>query len=163
MVSTPRSGRESRRTGCHGVVGTSRFYTVRPVEFDPDRDYPLGSRRPDLVDTPGGVRLEELSLARDELGSAELRATPATLRLQAEVARASGRPQLADNLLRASELAALSEDTILEIYGALRPRRSTAAELDAWAARLDDLGAPVTARFVRDAAEVYARRGFVAG
>jgi propanediol dehydratase small subunit len=133
------------------------------VEFDPDRDYPLGSRRPDLVATPGGVRLEELSLARDDLGSADLRATPATLRLQAEVARAAGRPQLADNLLRAAELAALPEETILEVYGALRPRRSTAAELDAWAARLDDVGAPATARFVREAAEVYARRGLLVG
>jgi propanediol dehydratase small subunit len=133
------------------------------VAFDPDRDYPLGSRRPDLVATPGGVRLDELSLARDDLGSADLRATPATLRLQADVARAAGRPQLADNLLRAAELAALPEEAILAIYGALRPGRSTAAELDAWAARLDDGGAPVTARFVREAAEVYARRGLLVG
>ena len=46
---------------------------------------------------------------------------------------AAGRPQLADNLLRAAELAPLPDETILEIYTALRPRRSSAAELEAWA------------------------------
>ena len=78
------------------------------------------------------------------------------------MARAARRPELADNLLRAAELAALPEETILEVYTALRPRRSTAEELEGWAARLEELGAPVTAAFVREAADVYARRGLVA-
>src|SRR4051794_30475034 len=138
------------------------FYSVFDVGFDATRDYPIGLRRPDLVRTPGGVPLDELALGRDDLGSTELRATPATLRLQAEVARAASRPQLADNLLRAAELAALPEETILEIYTALRPRRSTAAELESWAARLEELAAPVTASFVREAAAVYAQRGLLA-
>ena len=57
----------------------------------------------------------------------EIRATPATLRLQAEVARAAGRTQLAENLERAAELAAVPDDLLLEVYTALRPRRATAA------------------------------------
>ena len=130
--------------------------------FDPSRDYPVGLRRPDLVLTPNGLALDDLSLDRGDLGSTELRATPATLRLQADVARAARRPELADNLLRAAELAALPEETILEVYTALRPRRSTAEELEGWAARLEELGAPVTAAFVREAVDVYARRGLVA-
>jgi propanediol dehydratase small subunit len=132
------------------------------MNLDPSRDYPLGSRRPDLVRTPSGLALDELSLDRDDLGSTELRATPATLRLQAEVARGASRPQLAANLERAAELASLPDDTILEIYTALRPRRSTAAELEAWAVRLDELGSPATAAFVREAAEAYAARGILA-
>jgi propanediol dehydratase small subunit len=132
------------------------------MAFEPSSDYPLGSRRPDLVRTPGGIGLDELELHGAGVESAELRATPQTLRLQAYVARAAGRPQLADNLLRAAELAPLPDETILEIYSALRPRRSSAAELAAWAERLDGWDAPVTAAFVREAAIVYADRGLLA-
>ncbi len=133
------------------------------MSLDPSRDYPLGTRRPELVHTPGGLGLDELSLDRDDLGSTELRATSETLRLQAEIARAARRPQLADNLERAAELATLPDETILEIYTALRPRRATAAQLEEWACRLDEQGAPATAAFVRDAADAYARRGILAG
>jgi propanediol dehydratase small subunit len=136
------------------------FYTVLVMTFDPSSDYPLGAKRPDLVRTPGGIALDELSL--DGVETAELRATPETLRLQADVARGAGRVQLADNLLRAAELAPLPDETVLEIYAALRPRRSSTAELEAWAARLDGWGAPATAAFVREAAQVYALRGLLA-
>ena len=142
-------------------MATGYFYTVLPVSFDPSRDYPLGTSRPDLVRTPGGVPLDELEL-HDDLAATELRATPETLRLQAEVARATGRAQLADNLLRAAELAQLPDETILEIYTALRPRRSTAAQLEEWAKQLVDWDAPATAAFLREAAQVYAKRGLFA-
>ena len=132
------------------------------MSFDPSRDYPLGSNAQHLVRTPGGIPLDELELHAEGVETDELRATPETLRLQAEVARAGGRVQLADNLLRAAELAPLPDETILEIYAALRPRRSSAAELEAWAERLDDWSAPVTAAFVREAAHVYAQRGLLA-
>jgi propanediol dehydratase small subunit len=132
------------------------------MSFDPARDYPLGAERPDLVSTPSGVPLDELRLDAPGLDAAELRATPATLRLQAEVARAAGRSQLADSLLRAAELATVPDETILEIYSALRPRRSTALELEAWADRLEGWHAPLTAAFVREAAQVYAERGLLA-
>jgi propanediol dehydratase small subunit len=128
--------------------------------FDPNRDYPLGARRPDLVTTPGGIPFGALELHGVE--AAELRATPGTLRLQAEVAAAAGRPQLAGNLLRAAELAPLPDEAILEIYTALRPGRSSAAELETWAERLEEWNAPLTAAFVRDAIQVYASRGLLA-
>jgi len=131
------------------------------VAFDPRRDYPLGSERPDLVSTPGGLALDELTLDAT-LDASELRATPATLRLQAEVAAAAGRSQLADNLRRAAELAPLPDDTVLEIYTALRPGRSSAADLVSWAERLEALDAPLTAAFVRDAIRAYATRGLLA-
>jgi propanediol dehydratase small subunit len=115
------------------------------------------------VRTPGGIPLAELSLHGERVDASELRATPETLRLQAEVARAAGRVQLAGNLVRASELASLPDEAILEVYTALRPGRSTAADLEGWAERLERSQAPETAAFVRDAARVYAERGLLAG
>jgi propanediol dehydratase small subunit len=135
------------------------------VPLDPTSDYPLGARRPDLVTTPGGVPLADVTLAaarEGALGPDEIRATPRTLRLQAEIARAAGRTQLAENLERAAELAAVPDDLLLEIYTALRPRRATAQELEAWAAQLDGLEAPMTAAFVREASAAYAGRGLLA-
>jgi propanediol dehydratase small subunit len=133
--------------------------------FDPASDYPLGSRRPDLVRTPSGLAADELTLEAvraGRFGPDELRATPETLRRQSAVALAAGRTQLADNLARAAELADVPAETILEIYTALRPHRSTAEELEAWATRLEtELGAPLTAAFVREGASAYAERGLL--
>jgi propanediol dehydratase small subunit len=130
--------------------------------FDPAADYPIGTQRPDLIRTPGGLHLEELTLdalRSGRLEASEMRATAETLRLQAEVAQAAGRSQLAANLGRAAELTALPDDVILEIYTALRPHRSSAGELESWADRLErDFRAPLTAAFVREANAVYSRR-----
>jgi propanediol dehydratase small subunit len=135
------------------------------VAFDPTSDYPLGTRRPDLVSTPGGIPLGQVTLDAVRAGTLradEIRATPETLRLQAEVARVFDRVQLAENLERAAELAAVPDTLLLEVYTALRPRRATAAELEGWAARLDGHGATKTAAFVREAAAVYADRELLA-
>ena len=136
--------------------------TMRTLEFDPVRDYPLGERRPDLVRSNDGTPLEALTLdaaLAGEIDGTTLRASPETLARQAAVALANGSQPLAANLLRASELTALDDETILEVYTALRPRRSTADELEAVASRLErEHGAPVTAAFVREAARVYAVR-----
>ena len=52
------------------------------------------------------------------------------------MAQEHGNPQLAENLRRAAELTALGDDEVLAIYEALRPGRSTAAQLTALAASL---------------------------
>ena len=135
------------------------------MSFDPLSDYPLGSRRPDLVRTASGLGLDRITLdavRAGEIGAEDLRATPETLRRQSAVALAAGRTQLADNLARAAELAAVPSETILEIYTALRPHRSTASELDAWATRLEEeYDAPLSAAFVREAAAAHAERGLL--
>jgi propanediol dehydratase small subunit len=135
------------------------------VALDPS-DYPLGTRRPDLVTTASGTPAREVTLEalRDgRVDPLELRATPAALRRQSAVARAAARPELAENLARAAELAAIPDDLLLEIYTALRPHRSSAAALDAWADRLQtEFGAALTATFVREARAAYAARGFLA-
>ncbi len=135
--------------------------------FDPGADYPLGLKRPDLVSTPGGHALEEVTLDAvldGRIAADELRATPETLRRQSAIALAAGRRQLADNLARAAELARVPSETILDIYAALRPNRSSAGELEDWARRLEsEWDAPLTAAFVREATDVYAKRGLLAG
>ena len=135
------------------------------MDFDPVSDYPLGTRRPELVRTPSGLGLDELTLdavRSGALGPEDLRATPETLRRQSAVALAAGRTQLADNLARAAELATVPSGTILAIYTALRPHRSSAEELEAWAARLEtELEAPLCAAFVREAAGACAQRGLL--
>ena len=133
--------------------------------FDPRSDYPLGARRPDLVSTSGGVPLNEVTLEavrEGALAADEIRATPGTLRLQAEVAHAAGRTQLAESLERAAELATVPDDLLLEIYTALRPGRATGSELEEWAVRLEGLEAVETAAFVRESAAAYADRGLLA-
>jgi propanediol dehydratase small subunit len=135
------------------------------MAFDPTSDYPLGTRRPELVTTPAGTALGNVTLeaARaGELAAGEMRATPETLRLQADVAREAGRAQLAENLERAAELAAVPDALLLDAYTALRPGRATAAELEEWAARLEGYEAARTAAFVREAAAAYAERGLLA-
>jgi len=135
------------------------------VAFDPIADYPLGTQRPDLVRTPGGLGLDELTLdalRSGRLEASEMRATGETLELQAQVALAAGRVQLAANLRRAAELTGVPDEVILEVYTALRPHRSTADELESWADRLErDFQAVATAAFVREARVVYEQRNLL--
>jgi len=135
------------------------------VVFDAAGDYPLGTRRPDLVRTPGGLALDELTLdalRAGALDASEMRATAETLRLQGEVARAAGRSELAANLDRAAELTVVPAEVILEIYTGLRPHRSTSDQLEQLADRLErEFGATLTAAFVREAKEVYATRNLL--
>ena len=79
--------------------------------------------------------------------------------MQAEIADGIGRNQFAANLRRAAELTAIPDTRILEIYNALRPYRSTKAELLAIAEEMEDkYAAKINAAFVREAADVYQRR-----
>jgi propanediol dehydratase small subunit len=135
------------------------------MSFDPIRDYPLGTQRPDLVTTPGGLPLAEVTLDALRAGrfdASEMRATAPTLRMQADVARAAGRTQLAESLERAAELSAMPDELLLDVYTALRPGRSSAGALEECAARLERYGGTATAAFVREAAAVYAERGLLA-
>ena len=135
------------------------------MAFDPSADYPIGTERPDLVRTPGGLALDELTLdalRSGRLDASEMRATAQTLELQAQVALAAGRSQLAANLERAAELTGVPDEVVLDVYTALRPHRSTAEELESWAERLEsDFGAAKTATFVREAGAVYAKRNLL--
>jgi len=135
------------------------------TRLDPNTDYPLGTRRPDLISTPSGMSLEDINLEQLRAGviaGEDVRATPRTLQLQADIAEAVGRHQLAESLRRAAELTRVPDDVILAVYTALRPGRSTAAALEEWAKTLEDeFDAPAVAAFVREAMEVSIARGLV--
>jgi len=134
------------------------------MEFDPGTSYPLGSRRPDLVETRSGAPFASLTFEAALEGGVSgdnLRATASTLLRQSEVARSRGRGQLGENLARASELVDVPDDELLAIYTALRPGRSTGGELEQAALVLERYGAARNAAFVREAAAVYAERGLL--
>jgi propanediol dehydratase small subunit len=101
------------------------------------------------------------ALRRGELGIDDVRIHPETLEHQAEVANNHGNPQLAANLRRAAELTAIPDDEVLAIYDALRPRRSSYDELLVLADSLEVRGLATNASLLREAAEVYARRGML--
>ncbi len=117
------------------------------------------------VQALSGRPVGELTLdavRRGEISLPDLRIHPESLEHQARVAQEHGNPQLADNLRRAAELTTLGDDEVLAIYEALRPGRSTAAQLTALAASLDRRGLPRCAALLTEAAEIYARRGLTA-
>ncbi len=130
--------------------------------LDPLRDYPMAEKRPELLKSPSGKTLSDITLDNVVSGaikSEDVRISPETLRMQAEIADGIGRNQFAANLRRAAELTAIPDARILEIYNALRPYRSTKAELLAIADEMENkYAAKINAAFVREAADVYQRR-----
>jgi len=112
-----------------------------------------------------GRRLNELKIEdvlSGELSSEDFRISAETLVSQAQSALDAGYHQLAENLLRAAELTRLSNEEVLKIYDKLRPGRATYIEMKTIAERLEaDFNAPLTASFIREAAEVYLKRGMV--
>lgn len=100
-------------------------------------------------------------LARDEIDIVDVRIHPETLEHQAQVAEEHGNPQLAANFRRAAELALVGEGELMALYEAMRPHRSTAAQLAELATSFEGRPAPLIAALVREAAEVYARRGLL--
>lgn len=129
-------------------------------EVDPR--YPLFDNVLDQLRTASGRPLAEITAeaaAQGQLSMADLQISAATLRAQAQVARAAGYPQLAENLTRAAELTAVPNAEVLRMYNLLRPGRASAAELAALAAGLEsDYHAPECARLAREAAVVYETR-----
>lgn len=131
--------------------------------LDATKDYPLGTKRPDLVRTASGLGLEDITLdkiAGGEIGFEDVKVRPETLEYQAQIAESAGRPRLAANLRRAAEMTRIPDERVLEIYNALRPYRSTKQELLDIAGELESkYQARVCGALVREAAEAYEKRG----
>lgn len=127
-------------------------------------DYPLAENRPEIVRGKRGKGLDEITLdavLADRVTLDDLAITETALRQQAEIARAAGRPTLAANFERAAQLVNVPQDVILRIYELLRPGRagSKAVLIDAANELQATYGADRMAEFVKEAAEVYERRG----
>ena len=129
------------------------------------KDYPLGKKRPEIIKTHTGKKIEDISIAailNDEISDQDIRISSRTLLFQAELAEAAGRRLLAKNLKRAAELCALPDEKVLDIYNALRPFRCTRAQLESIATELSsNYEANLCAGLIREAAEVYEKRGFL--
>lgn len=125
--------------------------------------YPLGEKMADQISSPTGKVLGEMSLDQlidGKLKAEDMRISPATLELQAQVAESVSRDAFAGNLRRAAELIAVPDDWLLEIYNSLRPYRCTKKELYDIANELETkYNCTVNAGLVREAADVYEKRG----
>ena len=117
------------------------------------------------VRTQSGRSLDDLTmeaLRANRLSPEDFRISRETLDRQADAAENSGSRQLADNLRRAAEMTAMSQQQVFEIYNMLRPGRATYAGLASLADRLhSEMNMPRLAAFIREAAEVYRERGIV--
>jgi propanediol dehydratase small subunit len=120
-------------------------------------EYPLAKSAPELLRSPRGIALADITVdavLRGDVTMADLRITASALESQAAIAEQAGRGQLAENLLRASELVNVPDDVILSIYNALRPGRSAPAELARLAELLErEFDACRCAALVREAAD----------
>src|SRR5690606_25108664 len=76
-------------------------------------NYPLGEKIPEQIKSPTGRKLSEITLdklIKGEIGAADMRISPETLEMQAEVAESVKRDAFAGNLRRASELIAVPDE-----------------------------------------------------
>ena len=125
--------------------------------------YPVAEADPGAVQSRSGTPLESITLdavADGRLTIDDLGIAPAGLRTQAEVARGAGRPTLAANLERASELVDVPEAMLMRVYELLRPGRAQSAQelLDVAAELRATYGAERCAALVEEAAGHYERR-----
>lgn len=125
-------------------------------------NYPLMENAAELR-AASGRTADAIGLATlSELSPDDLRISAETLRAQAAVAQGAGFTQLAENLTRAAELTAVPNEELLRMYEIMRPGRSTYAQLQEMATKLEGTyGATTTATMVREAAEVYRQRNLL--
>ncbi|MFO7681124.1 MAG: diol dehydratase small subunit [Chloroflexota bacterium] len=144
----------------NGGAGAAAAANGRSLNYK--SDYPLAEKRRELVKTATGKSLDDITLDAIMSGAVkaeEIRITPQTLEYQAQIAESISRPQLARNMRRAGELTRVPDERVLAMYNALRPNRSSKAELLAMADELETkYEAKVCANFVREAAGVYEAR-----
>jgi len=89
---------------------------MKVKKFDPQKDYPLASKRPELVKTVSGLNFSEITLGNvvsEKIHPREIRISPETLEFQARIAEAHGRVQLATNFRRAAELTRVPDEEVL--------------------------------------------------
>ena len=120
------------------------------MAFDPTVDYPLGSRRPDLVETPSGLALDEVTLESARAGDARRGRRAGHARDAAPPGR--GRPRSGPRASWPTTSSALPSSPACPTTSCSRSTRRSgraarrAAELEGWAVRLDGLGGAAARR-----------------
>jgi propanediol dehydratase small subunit len=148
-------------------LGDNKAQPGAPVsgtgKLDAGKDYPLALKHPEMVRSASGKRLEDVTLDKVVAGQIsfdDIKISPETLEYQAGIAESVGRARLAANMRRAAEMTRIPDERLLEMYNALRPYRSTRQEMLNMADELESkYGARVCSALVREAAEVYEKRG----
>lgn len=146
-------------------MGEKQTYTAPATKVAgkvSEANYPLSEKMADVIKSPTGKKISDITIEavmNGDVTSNDVKIAPETLEMQAQVAESVGRDAFARNLRRAAELIAVPDDRMLEIYNALRPYRSTKAELHAIADELENqYNASINAAFVREAAQLYDNR-----
>lgn len=128
-------------------------------------DYPILQKHPDWVKTPNGRSVAEIDLSsvqRGEVENKDIRISREMLLTQAKVAESAGKPQVAENFRRAAEMTEVPDALVIEMYDKLRPNRATYEELCAMGDTLEkQYNAARCAKLVREAAEIYKKRGIL--
>lgn len=130
-----------------------------------DYQYPLGEHERERIVSRTGKKLSDITLdevLKGHISSDDIKIAPETLKAQGKVAKEAGNGPMEKNFERAAELTRVPDDIILKMYNKLRPNRSTRQELEQMAQELQNTyQAPNCAQLVREAAEVYEKRGIL--
>jgi len=128
-------------------------------------DYPILQKHPDWVKTPDGRPVASIDLStiqRGEVENKDIRISREMLLTQAKVAESAGKPQVAENFRRAAEMTGVPDELVIQMYDKLRPNRATHEELLGMADTLENrYQAARCAKLVREAAEIYQKRGIL--
>ena len=127
--------------------------------------YPLGQNEADTITSKTGKKLSDITLdevKRGNVQAEDIKISPEMLKRQGQGAKEADNPQMEANFQRASELANVPDEVILNMYNKLRPNRSTKTELVLMAQELlEKYSAPHCAKLVLEAAEIYEKRGIL--
>ena len=94
--------------------------------------YPLGQNEADTITSKTGKKLSDITLdevKRGNVQAEDIKISPEMLKRQGQVAAEADNPQMEANFQRASELANVPDEVILNMYNKLRPNRSSKKEL----------------------------------
>jgi len=124
--------------------------------------YPLGEKYSASIKSKSGKSLDEINIEaimNGQVTSEDIKISREVLILQAEVARADGKIQMAKNFIRSAELIEIPDDKVLEMYNMLRPNRSTESDLENLAALLlNEYNAEMCSDLVLETLKVYKKR-----
>jgi propanediol dehydratase small subunit len=127
--------------------------------------YPLGENKRSSITSKTGKKLDDITLEavkRGEISGDDIKISKEMLRKQGQVAKEADSPAMEKNFERAAELVDVPDDVILTMYNMLRPNRATKAQLLDMAAELEGkYRAKSCAKMVREAAEIYEKRGIL--
>jgi len=127
--------------------------------------YPLGEFEKDSIRSKSGKRLDDITLQEvlnGNITAEDIKISKDTLMKQGQVCIEDDNPVMAESMKRAAELVDVPDEVILSMYNKLRPNRSTKRELVMMAQELlEKYKAPLCAKMVLEAAEIYEKRGIL--